>query len=241
MDVSKNKFELENNCLGILGSLGGPLSISKLYNDGFCVLDVSHLESFHYLWGYILQDPCVIEEGSAYDVRSPLWDNKTDLYTDNSHVPKEYQKLIEDIVSTGLLKPYTNIHGDFNKFIYMGHFTGAGYKNPWHGHFFDGMHIHLLIHFGHKNRDYNEDGGVLEVGRAIGNLDMEDYTNIKLPINKSGHVLCNHGEMTVMLNSDPFVMHQVTEVKSEKTRYTLMVGCGYQDNVVIDKVKINHL
>lgn len=239
MDDIKNKSE--NNCLEILGSLGGPLDISKLYNDGYCVTDVGHLESFHYLWGYILQDPCIIEEGSAYDVRSPLWDNKTDLYNDNSHVPKEYQKLLRDIIDSGILKAYTNIHGEFNKFLYMGHFTGAGYKNPWHGHFYDGMHIHLLIHFGHSDRDYDLDGGVVEVGRIVGKVDMEDYYNVRSEVKKSGQVLCNHGQMTVLLNTDPFVMHQVTEVKSEKTRYTLMIACGYLDNVVKEKIKIDHL
>lgn len=218
------------------------LSLDRLFNLGHDVLDVTSLKTFPALWDMTMIDEYQIESEKMCS-RCPVWENKSNQWGDNEHVPQVYKDFIKEVFDCGMLDPYFRFFGRFNHQIYMSHHTAKGYVNPWHGHFLDGMHMHLLVHMGIDKRDPEVDGGAVQVGRIKKWIEFNDYTNIgdSGEVTLLGSVPCHHGQMTVLLNSDPFVVHQVTKVLNDKLRYTFMVACGYRDNADPNKAKIDHL
>lgn len=150
----------------------------------------------------------------------------------SSPIPEEYQLFTKDIL--GMLG------GKYNHVGCMLHNTLINYVNPWHNHFLDGSKYNVLIHMGYNRTD--TDGGKLELGKIV--EDEEKYlqyvretkmekASYSLPlyaeeytVRKLGEVSCDHGDVTILDNTNLFNVHRVTQVRTVKPRYTLLLSIG---------------
>jgi len=172
-------------------------------------------------------------------VETAQWDKP---FHKKEWAPKIYRMATEYLLNSKLLRTYQDVYGKFNFIKIMLHKTPKGYINTFHSHTYDGTEMHILLHFG-KDRNM-QDGGLIEIGEV---MDKENV--IFNPIDfyesnpKKHLVTCSSvvdtGLCTIINNQHPYFRHQVTEVLTDKPRYTLMIAVGYKNK--IQKRKINHI
>lgn len=232
------------------------ININNLYNNLSQKLDASQFKSFDKLYNTVLKDDYVLDDVGTQPVRFPKWELKDGRTFDdvsikeeldkppmlfrknfewysNNPIPNGYLDYINEIYDSGLLNSYTNIHGDFNVAEVMLHNTLQTYINPWHSHYTDGMHLHVLTHMGSKER-FTDDGSLL-VGRAKSDINIENLKKNEIywykgEVDVLNKMNCNHGDMSVFVNNDPTCVHMVSSV-IDQNRYTLMLAFGYKDNI----------
>ncbi len=113
------------------------------------------------------------------------------------------------------------------------------YINEYHSHSYDGSHMHIFIYLCPQRRTIN-DGGLTEIGEVV---DKESilYDPIgfyqTLPKLSATHqtFIPETGLAIVVNNINPFFRHRVTEVLTDKPRYTFMMAFGYKDNCINNK------
>lgn len=209
------------------------LNIGDLFKDGCIKTTVKEIGleiEFNLTWAQILSDDLVYEQETDYQPqRIPTWDVPM-----SKDIPMIYEYTIKKLVDTGFFTEYFDIYGEFDEYEYMLHHTVKGYEILWHGHFKDASHLHILMYFGSDSRKPS-DGGILEVGRIKEgtSLDFGNY-HILGDVNKVetiGSFNCNHGDIVVLWNANPYILHQVTKVLTDVPRYTFMTTCGYKPNI----------
>lgn len=212
------------------------MSVSELISKGSLLFNNKGLETMYGMaHNRILMDDFEYEDGCEYQPqRIPTWDKP------NGTVPQEYLNLINRFsFRNKAIVEYMNIHGCFDNIEVMLHHTLEGYENLWHGHYTDASRIHVLFYFGGEREEKH--GGKLEVGRINQdkNIDFDRYhivgdlNEVKL-LNSYN---CSHGNIVVINNSDPYILHQVTKVSGKLPRYTLMAALGYEVNFNKEKRK----
>jgi hypothetical protein len=212
------------------------LDIANFFSTGCVGAKVTDLDlelEHEIAWNQILLDDFEFQDEESYQPqRIPTWDKPL-----TNAVPMAYQALVEKFIDSGYFDQYFSIFKRFDKLEYMLHHTVQGYENLWHGHFKDASHMHLFFYFGSDRSE--EDGGKLEVGRikegTIIDFDKYHLVGDMNKIEKTGSFMCDHGDMVLVWNANPFLLHQVTKVLTEKPRYTLMVSCGYKSNIEDEK------
>jgi hypothetical protein len=182
------------------------------------------------------------QEGRTFDDRwtedceivpCPHWTIDNGKWITEDAIPEVYRDFVSDLVSI--------IGQDFNHIDCMLHNTLINYMNPWHNHFLDGSPYNVLVHMGVETRT-DEDGGRLELGRLDNREEYGGYIKYiekvksekrhqALPlyaegftVNKVGEVPCHHGDITIIKNSCAKFVHQVSMVKSDAPRYTLLLS-----------------
>lgn len=222
--------------------INGTLDLNYLYANGYFKSEIDEA-SADLMLNHIKEEQWIEDQEASAIVLNPGWDQGKSVETKN--VPAFYQNFLERFRQTEFLKKYEELYGVFTASSTALHKSPRTYINRWHGHFMDGYHIHLLFHFSPDKRDI-EDGGFIEFGLALDSadfhVDFEKY-NQKDPKNvfRTGSYISHHGQFEVLLNSHPMYRHQVTEVLTDKDRYTLMYFLGYKDNILQSKKNINNL
>lgn len=216
------------------------LDLFKLFKNGH---DTFQLEE-----NYTKQILEYLKKETYYNVDktstfTSAWDS-SNLFNYNQ-VPEYYKHIVNNLIEAGYFKPYTDTYSEFDFIKVMLHRTDKGYNNYWHGHWQDGSHLHLLLHFSEPDvRDTNLLGGRIEFGflmdqKQFGYQEKYNQTQIN-KVRVTGSYPSNNGECQVLLNNNPLVVHQVTDVLSNSLRYTLMVSLGYKKNIDITKKDCIH-
>ena len=218
------------------------VNLNFLYANGFFRSEIPKSEADLVL-NYIQQETWVEDEEASAVIFNASWDNGKSV--EEKAIPAFYHQFLEKFLKSGFLKNYQDLYGQFTSHSAALHRSPKCYINRWHGHFMDGYHLHLLFHLTPDKRTY-EDGGLIEFGIALDSsdfqVDFENY-NQKSPKNvfETGSFISHHGQFEVLLNTHPMYRHQVTEVVTDKDRYTLMYFLGYKDNILASKRNINNL
>jgi hypothetical protein len=160
-------------------------------------------------------------------------------WTTRESAPEVFKKISSHLLQSNLLKSYQIVYGDFTFVKHMFHRTPRDYINDYHTHTFDGSHLHVFIFFCPEERTVN-DGGLSEIGEVL-DKDSVIFDNFsfynKKP--KSVFTLQSYVPQTglglVVNNLNPYFRHRVTQVFSEKERYTLMLAFGHEDNCTKNK------
>jgi hypothetical protein len=209
------------------------LNISEFFSKGCTLtnaLDLGVDLEHEIAWNQVLMDEFEYQEEQNYQPqRIPTWDKPL-----TKSVPMAYEALTQEIIESGFFDEYFKIFGKFDQYEHMLHHTCKGYENLWHGHFKDASHVHILCYFGSDNRQ-EPDGGKLEVGRIKEGTQIDfDQYHLVGDLNKvetTGSFACNHGDIAVVWNLNPYILHQVTKVLTDTPRYTYMIACGYKSNI----------
>ncbi len=165
-------------------------------------------------------------------------------WTAKDEAPEIYVKIKDQLLKTPFMKSYMQIYGEFSFTKIMMHRTPRGYINNYHAHSFDGTHFHVFLYVCPEERNAN-DGGLTELGEVI-DKDSVKFNAVDFyqtpPKMVASHltVVPNTGKALVINNLNPYFRHRVTEVLSDKPRYTVMLAFGYNDNCLINK-DIAHL
>lgn len=218
------------------------INLNFLYANGFHRSQIP-LSEADALLTYIQQEQWVEDVEASAIILNAAWDNGKSV--EGKSIPDFYHQFLQKFLKSGYLKNYLDLYGNFTAYSAALHKSPKGYINRWHGHFMDGYHIHLLFHLTPHTREY-DDGGLIEFGLALDSADFQvDFENYNqhLPKNvfETGSFISHHGQFEVLLNTHPMYRHQVTEVTTDKDRFTLMFFLGYKDNILETKKNINNL
>ena len=219
------------------------LDLHSLYANGFWRSKISDPLAKNLL-SIVRCEKYILDEDASSPVMDASWDHGSSS-VDPIRAPMEYRAFYRSFLEQNILFPYTNLFGDFTRIGMALHKTPKGYDNKWHGHFMDGYHLHILIHLTPSFRN-TQDGGKIEFGLVLDpkdySLDQQDYyLKDAKHVFQTGSFLCQNGDFEILLNTHPMYRHQVTTVSSDVDRYTLMIFCGYEDNILSHKSKIRHL
>jgi hypothetical protein len=166
-------------------------------------------------------------------VPCPHWINKGEKWETVGSIPDSYKNFVLELAS--------KLGGEYKRIDCMLHNTLVNYMNPWHNHYLDGSAYNVLVHMGIDTRT-DEDGGRLELGRLDNKEEYGDYIKYiekvksekrsqALPlyakgftVTKVGEIPCHHGDVSILNNSCAKFVHQVSRVKTDAPRYTLLLS-----------------
>ena len=165
-------------------------------------------------------------------------------WTMRENPPSVFNDVRDTILKSRMIKSYEKVYGDLNFSKQMFHRTPKDYENLYHGHTYDGSHMHIFVYVTDQER-VDLDGGFIEVGEVV------DRQNVKFnPVDfytSSPRLHCTHlslkvrnGLGIVINNINPYFRHQVTKVQTNAGRYTYMLALGYENNCALNK-DIKHI
>jgi hypothetical protein len=218
------------------------LDLHFLYKNGFFRSHLTEAKADELL-KIVQKEDFHLDSSSSCPVEDAPWDKGKSV--ELKILPAPYSNFFQEVLKSKFLEPYTKIYGEFTALNAALHKTPKNYINKWHGHFMDGFHLHLIFHLSEEIRT-QADGGLIEYGYVLNpdeySLDLQGYNMTEAKnIIQTGSFLANNGDFEVLLNTHPMYRHQVTEVLSNKNRYTLMMYFGYNDNILENKKWIDHL
>ncbi len=184
-----------------------------------------HRKSLNYI---LKKEKFILEKDDVIPVENAIWDCP---FEKPNRPPLVYRRLLHEFLSSETMKHYQDVHGKFTFIKIMLHKTPKGYVNLFHGHIYDETDLQILFHFTRDLRTL-EDGGLIELGEVVDKknvvLDRKSFYQAP-PKNHIIHLssICNNNLVTIINNKNPYFRHQVSEVLTDKERYTLMVACGY--------------
>jgi len=204
----------------------------EFWTQGGFILRVAENKHYLDLQDFILtKQKYNLNHNETIPVLTADWD--TPVFK-KENPPSIYKDFVKEILQQKCLKQYQDIYGNFTHTKLMLHKTPKGYINDFHSHTYDGTHLHILFHFTDSIRII-EDGGLIQVGEVIdkGNVifnDIDFYHRNPRYHKPNISEVVSTGMATIINNINPYFRHAVTEVLSDKSRYTLMLACGYKDN-----------
>ncbi|MFN9068955.1 MAG: hypothetical protein ACK5V3_17145, partial [Bdellovibrionales bacterium] len=168
-----------------------------------------------------------------YPVENAVWDTQWNV---KERAPQVYLDLRDEFMNSKLFSSYYQIYKRFTFQKLMLHRTPRGYVNDYHSHTFDASHFHVFFYIAPVKREVY-DGGLIEIGEVV------DRENVKMDPYSFYHHSPKHHSTNISFvpynclalvfnNLNPYFRHRVTEVFTNKERYTFMMAFGYQENCI---------
>lgn len=204
------------------------MQLNELFRDGFYISSIDKSLADRVL-DEILTDKFSEDKPGSPDIA----DWETENPSANQHIPAVYLAFMEQLGLSDATEHLRAHMGDWSRINAMLQRGKRGDSMEWHHDSYDPMHLICLAYFG--NDTWNaEDGGLLQLGE--GDIDEHGFLVNPDQVNIKASVSPNHGTLVWALNTNPRWVHRVTEIKSEKTRYTMVGQFGYRENVMRSQV-----
>lgn len=201
--------------------------LNQLYRDGFYVTSIPREEADR-LFEEVAAETFHADEPGSPDIAAWEADNPSL----NMNVPPLYLGFMEQLglsLTTAHLRAQM---GDWSRTNVMLQRGKKGDSMRWHHDYYDPMHLICLLYLG--DNDWTPaDGGMIEFGE--GEIDETGLIQAET-VRIKASVSPNHGTLIWAINTNPRWVHRITEIKSEKSRYTMIGQFGFRENVLRTRI-----
>ena len=216
-------------------------SIDDYFNKGFTLLEIN-TDIYNDLYS-LLQSENYIHDETRKDKKnifSPEWDcelpfRNIDYYENSLKYSEIISQLIENRNEFNFWKL---VYGKFDNYSIMINKLLRNEFMPWHWDGFDSTFIQILIYFG------DLPNGTFKVGKldrctTTFNREMPHYYPEKhfdaisedAKFENIFEIEPQPNQVIIMNNLNPLFVHHITEIQKDTPRYTLMCGCGFENNI----------
>ncbi|HBO7921546.1 2OG-Fe(II) oxygenase [Pseudomonas aeruginosa] len=205
------------------------MHLNQLFRDGFFVSSIDRITADRLL-GEIKADTFVEDRPGSPDIAAWEVDNPSQ----NHNIPPVYLSFMEQLGLSEATQHLRSHMGDWSRTNCMLQRGKKGDSMVWHHDSYDPMHLICLLYLS-EDIWHPEDGGMLQLGE--GDIDEHGFLVDPESVSIKASVSPNHGTLVWAINTNPRWVHRVTEIASEKTRYTMVGQFGYRENVMRTRVK----
>ena len=215
-------------------------SLDDYFNKGFTLLSLDPL-FYNNLYSLLQQEHYVHDETrqEKKNIFSPEWDceipfRSIDYY---EHSLKYSEPLADLIQNNSEFNFWKMIYGKFNYYSIMINKLHQNESMPWHWDGFDSTFLQILIYFG------DLPNGTFKVGKldrctTISNKEIPHYYPEKhfdaisenAKFESITEIEPQPNQAIVLNNLNPLYVHHITEILKDTPRYTIMCGCGFENN-----------
>tara|TARA_R110002124_G_scaffold128157_17_gene288699 strand:+ start:2121 stop:2762 length:642 start_codon:yes stop_codon:yes gene_type:complete len=204
------------------------VQLNQLFRDGFYISSIEK-DAADKILDEIKSDNFSTDKPGSPDIAS--WES--DNPSSNLHVPPVYEAFMEQLGLSEATQHLRAHMGDWSRTNTMLQRGKKGDSMGWHHDTYDPMHLICLVYFS-DNVWLPEDGGLLQLGE--GDIDGHGFLLNQDDVKIKASVPPNHGTLVWALNTNPRWVHRVTEINTDKTRYSMIGQFGYRENVMRTKV-----
>ena len=151
----------------------------------------------------------------------------------NNRVPPAYLSVMEQLGLSDATRHIRMHMGDWSRTNCMLQRGKRGDSMVWHHDSYDPMHLICLVYLS-DDVWTPEDGGMLQLGE--GDIDQHGFLVDTQSVAIKASVSPNHGTLVWAINTNPRFVHRVTEILSDKVRYTMVGQFGFRENVLRTRV-----
>ncbi|HBP6379331.1 2OG-Fe(II) oxygenase [Pseudomonas aeruginosa] len=205
------------------------MHLNQLFRDGFFVSSIDRITADRLL-AEIKADTFVEDRLGSPDIAAWEVDNPSQ----NHNIPPVYLSFMEQLGLSEATQHLRSHMGDWSRTNCMLQRGKKGDSMVWHHDSYDPMHLICLLYLS-EDIWHPEDGGMLQLGE--GDIDEHGFLVDPESVSIKASVSPNHGTLVWAINTNPRWVHRVTEIASEKTRYTMVGQFGYRENVMRTRVK----
>jgi len=209
-----------------------PFDLEHYFTLGYAVTQVD-LTVCDELLAQVKKEP-FREESKLLDTNPliPAWDTGDHKGTWRNQPPKYIVDFWNKVAQNSYFAYFHLIYGEFSQKNMMVQKYVKGSKVPFHQDVHEGLHITNVLYL--SDDEFSEDdGGDLRLGRW--NLD-ERYWGKLDTVEKLARVEPTHGTLVSICNVIPTFCHSVSEVLTDKTRYSMICRMGYAENAEKNKL-----
>jgi len=213
-------------------------NFNDLYKKGADIVDVDPSFSAM-LFSMLMSETFGTESSYGSIVQNPVWDREYHQRDQDVYIKgrQQYLEFFQDIVQLPYFDYWRHVYGDFDEIHVNINKVSQGGGLPWHFDGYDGTLLQILCY---PNMDdfTEEDGGELLVGRPDilwkpgdpmphwrPETSLDDILTDKVEITQ--RYTPHRNKIIILNNNDPSFVHKVTELTSDKTRYTVIATLGY--------------
>jgi Rps23 Pro-64 3,4-dihydroxylase Tpa1-like proline 4-hydroxylase len=205
------------------------VQLNELFRDGFFVSSIE-LSVADRLLAEVKSESFLADKPGSPDIAE--WEAENPSM--NHQIPPVYLAFMEKL-GLGEATQHLRSHmGDWSQTNCMLQRGKKGDSMVWHHDSYDPMHLICMVYLSDEVW-VPEDGGMLQLGEG----DVDEYGFLRDPesVAIKASVSPNHGTLVWAINTNPRWVHRVTEIVSEKTRYTMVGQFGYRENVMRTRVR----
>lgn len=204
------------------------MQLDQLFRDGFYISSIER-EVADRLLVEVKNDTFLPDKPGSPDIAE--WES--DNPSANTSVPVIYQAFMEGLGLSEATQHLRAHMGDWSRTNVMLQRGKKGDAMGWHHDSYDPMHLICLLYLGDELWTPT-DGGMLQLGE--GEIDQHGFLVNPDNVTIKASVCPNHGTLVWAINTNPRWVHRVTEITSDKTRYTMVGQFGYRENVMRTRV-----
>lgn len=204
------------------------MQLNELFRDGFFVSSIE-LAIADKLLAEAKADVFVPDKEGSPDIAEWEADNPSL----NNRVPPAYLGPMEQLGLSDATKHIRTHMGDWSRTNCMLQRGKRGDSMGWHHDTYDPMHLICMLYLS-DDVWTPEDGGMLQLGE--GDVDQHGFLCDPHSVAIRASVPPNHGTLVWAINTNPRFVHRVTEILSDKVRYTLVGQFGFRENVMRTRV-----
>ena len=223
-------------------------NFNDLYLKGADIVDVDPSFSA-ILFAQLMSEQFCTESSYGTEITNPIWDREYNEREDPIYIEgrQPYLEFFKEVINHPYFDYWKHVYGEFDEIHVNVNKVTAGGEMPWHFDGYDGTLLQLLCY---PNMDdfSPEDGGHLLVGRPdtlfkegdpmphwVPEKSLDDILTPNVEITQ--RFVPNRNQIVVLNNSDPSFVHRVTQLKSDKTRYTVIATLGFSSLWSQNKLK----
>ncbi len=204
------------------------MQLNELFKNGFFVSSIERDIADRLLAEAKADTFCADKPGSP-DIAA--WES--DNPSLNNDIPPAYMAFMEQLGLSDATQHLRAHMGDWSRTNCMLQRGKKGDSMVWHHDSYDPMHLICLVYLS-DDVWVPEDGGMLQLGE--GDIDEHGFLLDPESVSIKASVPPNHGTLVWAINTNPRWVHRVTEIVSDKTRYTMVGQFGYRENVMRTRV-----
>lgn len=204
------------------------MQLNELFRDGFFVSSIP-LDVADKLLAEAKADTFLADKPGSPDIAE--WES--DNPSHNHNIPPVYLAFMEQLGLSDATQHIRAHMGDWSRTNAMLQRGKKGDAMGWHHDSYDPMHLVCMVYLS-DDIWAPSDGGMLELGE--GDIDSHGFLQNPADVVVKASVPPNHGTLVWAINTNPRWVHRVTEIVSDKTRYTIVGQFGYRENVMRTRV-----
>ena len=219
-------------------------NFNDLYLKGADIVEVD--SSFNAMLYALLMSETFHGSGA---IQNPIWDREYHERDEEIYVKgkQPYLEFFQEVIQSEYFDYWKHVYGDFDEIHVNINKVDQTGEMPWHFDGYDGTFLQILCY--PNMDDFEEkDGGHFLVGRPDNLYKDGDPMPHWDPESSLDNILTNNVKVTqkyvpnrdsvvILNNSDPSFVHRVTQLKADKTRYTVIATLGYSSLWSNNKLK----
>jgi Rps23 Pro-64 3,4-dihydroxylase Tpa1-like proline 4-hydroxylase len=203
--------------------------LNQLYRDGFYQTSIPKDEADR-LIQLVKADSFLPDKPGSPDIAE--WE--TDNPSQNNAIPVEYLAFMESLGSGPDMEHMRCHMGAWSRVNVMLQRGKRGDSMGWHHDSYDPMFMVCMLYLTDEIWT-PEDGGELLIGH--GDVDEKGFLTDHSAVSVKGRISPNHGTLVWCINTNPRWVHRVTEIQSDKLRYSMIGQFGYRENVLRSNIR----